>query len=172
MSEPKHLILNSLAKLDLISKVTTLAAWTLCLYCVYLILNWRISIIYRLVPSFLLLFIFFLPAMLKPSSFLLFKNGLLIKRPLNSKFIRFDEIKRIDKVEPSLISISRILLNSDGVCGFLGFVRIKGIGMAWSYVTNKNKVILIELKRGKRYLISPQNLEDFFKELQNRIYVT
>ena len=54
---------------------------------------------------------------------------------------------------------------SGGLFGYYGLFWIKNLGKAWLYVTDENRMILIKLKSGKTYIISPDRPRLFLEIL-------
>ncbi len=99
-----------------------------------------------------------------PRGFELTWKGLVIKRPLKSFVIPYNEIVAVERVRIPRSGIR--LFASGGIHGFFGLFRLKGIGRVWMYVTDRNKGILIKTKRGVQYIISPENPDAFLDVLK------
>ena len=89
-------------------------------------------------------------------------DQILIKNLFGSVLINIDEIETLEKIEKTGLN-----LRTFGIGGLFGyFGRFNG-GELW-YVTNTHKKVKIILKSGKVYIISPENPDDFVKEIQHR----
>lgn len=108
--------------------------------------------------------IVFLPYLFSPRGFILTTNGILIKRHLRSILIPYDEISDVRRVSWTWRAIR--LGASGGLYGFFGLFRVKGLGRAWMYVTDRSKMIFIETKQGKKYIISPSDPQTFLERLK------
>ncbi len=58
------------------------------------------------------------------------------------------------------------LFGSGGLYGYFGFFAFKGIGRVQMYSTNRHNLILVRDGKGKKYLLSPKEIDCFIKLLQ------
>jgi len=105
-----------------------------------------------------------LPYLFSPRSFILTTNGVLIKRHLRSILIPYSEISSVRRISWTW-RVFR-LGASGGLYGFFGLFYIGDLGKVWMYVTDRDKMILIEMKQGTKYIISPSNPQEFLEKLK------
>lgn len=84
------------------------------------------------------------------------QKNILIK----NNFVNF-KIKREEIAELDIITGKKFNIRTFGVGGLFGYFNGNDV---W-YVTNLNKKIQITMKSGKIYMISPENTENFLREL-------
>ena len=89
-------------------------------------------------------------------------DQILVKNLFGSVLININEIETIDKIEKTGLN-----LRTFGVGGLFGYFGYFNGGEIW-YVTNPHKKVKMILKSGKTYFISPENPDDFVKEVQQR----
>lgn len=87
-------------------------------------------------------------------------RNILIKNSfVNFKIVR-EEIENVE-----IITGKKFNIKNFGVGGLFGYFGYFNGNDVW-YVTNLDKKIQIKMKSGKIYMISPENTEDFLRELE------
>lgn len=81
---------------------------------------------------------------------------LIIRKPFKKIIILPTHIKKVQTIPPFRY----------GVLGFLGFIGKTSDGCI-SLTSNPQNTLLIEAKCGRKYLISPQNIDDFLQYHHN-----
>ncbi|MGA9213553.1 PH domain-containing protein [Kaistella sp.] len=89
-------------------------------------------------------------------------NQILVKNIYGSVVININEIETFDKIEKTGFNLRTFGVG--GLFGYFGYFNGRDV---W-YVTNIHKKVKITLKSGKIYMISPENPDDFVKEVQQR----
>ena len=82
---------------------------------------------------------------------------------IKNNFVNF-KIKREEIAELDIITGKKFNIRTFGVGGLFGYFGYFNGNDVW-YVTNLNKKIQITMKSGKIYMISPENTENFLREL-------
>lgn len=106
-----------------------------------------------------------LPYLLSPRGFILTANGVLIKRHLRSILIPYSEITAFRRASWTWRGIR--LWASGGLYGFFGLFHIQKLGRVQMYVTDRGKMILMETRQGKKYIISPSSPQEFLEKLKS-----
>jgi len=106
-----------------------------------------------------------IPYLYSPRAFGITVKGILVKRPLKSFLIPYEDIISVRRVSWTWKGIR--LFASGGLYGYFGLFQISGLGRAWMYVTNRDKMLLIETKRGVKYIISPSDPQLFMEKLKS-----
>ena len=163
------------AKYDGIVRNVTFALWILLIvesgffvYLFYVVIpvSFLSMVIAVLIPTFSLI-VLLVPYLFKPNGFVLNSQELKIKRIMNDISVPY---KLISKIERGKWTWKVVRLGgSGGLYGYLGLFHFFDIGNVWMYVTNRNKLVLIELISGKKYAISPENIEDFVFQIKKLI---
>lgn len=109
--------------------------------------------------------ILIIPYLYSPRAFGITVKGILVKRPLKSFLIPYDDIVSVKKTSWTWRGIR--LFASGGFYGFFGLFRISGLGRVWMYVTDRNRMLLIETKQGVKYIISPSDPDLFMERLKS-----
>ena len=106
-----------------------------------------------LIPDIILLFLF----LTAPRSYTVYERGILINSLLKSVKIPLADIDKVELLRKGDLESS---IRSFGVGGFFGhfgkFHSKKYGEMTW-YLTNKNHLVLLHTRDGKRVLLSPDN---------------
>ena len=89
-------------------------------------------------------------------------DQILIKNLFGSVIINIKEIETFETFEKTGLNLRTAGVG--GLFGYFGYFNGKDI---W-YVTNTKKKVKMVLKSGKVYMISPENPDDFVKEVQKR----
>ena len=90
-------------------------------------------------------------------------SQILIKNVFGSVIININEIKSILRLNKTGFSLRTFGVG--GLFGYFGYFNGKDI---W-YVTNVQKKVQIILKSGKKYILSPENPEEFINIVQQRM---
>lgn len=122
-------------------------------------------ILLSLIMLFFLIIV--LPYLFSPRRFILTANGVLIKRHLKSILIPYSDISNVRRISWNWRAVR--LSASGGLYGFFGLFYIQGLGRTWMYVTDRSKMVLIETKQGKKYIVSPSNPQIFLEKLSPNI---
>lgn len=88
------------------------------------------------------------------------QKNILIK----NNFVNF-KIKREEIAELDIITGKKFNIRTFGVGGLFGYFGYFNGNDVW-YVTNVDKKIQIKMKSGKTYMISPENTEDYLRQLE------
>lgn len=94
-------------------------------------------------------------------------KGVVVKRPLRSFIIPYNRIVLAKRLNWTWKGIR--LMASGGLHGFFGLFKLYQIGNIWLYVTNRKKMIYVETDDGTKYAISPENPDEFIKQILNMI---
>ena len=89
-------------------------------------------------------------------------DQILIKNLYGSIIINIREIETFGTLEKTGLNLRTTGVG--GLFGYFGYFNGKDV---W-YVTNTKKKVKMVLKSGKVYMISPENPDDFVKEVQKR----
>ena len=106
-----------------------------------------------------------IPYLYSPREFIITTRGVLVKRLLKSFLIPMEDIAVVKKFSWTRRGIR--LWASGGLYGFFGLFKISGLGRVWMYVTNRRNTILIETRRGVKYIISPDDPQAFMEKLRS-----
>jgi hypothetical protein len=103
------------------------------------------------------------------------KNNLIMVHKHRGKIeIPFGEILNIRHISQEAISPILFWGNYSGVkitgiFGFLGNFHTKKMGQLKVYVSDMNKVVVLECKKGEKYLLSPDDPDKFISILKQRL---
>lgn len=97
-----------------------------------------------------------------PKRIAISEDQILIRNLFGAVIINIAEIKSIGKIEKRGFHLRTFGVG--GLFGYFGYFNGKDV---W-YVTNTYKKIKIILLTGKIYMVSPENPEDFIKEVEER----
>lgn len=88
------------------------------------------------------------------------QKNILIK----NSFVNFKIVKE-EIANVQIITGKKFIIRTFGVGGMFGYFGYFNGNDVW-YVTNVDKKIQIKMKSGKTYMISPENTEDFLRQLE------
>ncbi|SDM18424.1 PH domain-containing protein [Daejeonella rubra] len=116
--------------------------------------------------AIILLLTYLICLLLKPLSYEITEDELIIRRLLKSVHINRSDIESLKLIDKSAISGSIRTFGVGGLFGWFGkFANTQLGNMTW-YVTRRDKPILIIKKDSKKILISPDEAEAFVAEFK------
>jgi hypothetical protein len=111
-----------------------------------------------------LILIYLICMLLKPLSYEITQDELIIRRLIKSVRINRNDIKSLELIEKATLSGTIRTFGVGGLFGWYGkFANFQLGAMTW-YVTRRDKPVLIIKKDSKKILISPDEAEAFAKE--------
>ena len=117
--------------------------------------------------AILLLSLYLLCWHLKPLSYEIKAEEIIIRRLIKSVHINRSDIENLTLIEKNKLSGTIRTFGVGGLFGWYGKFSNNELGdMTW-YLTRRDKPILIISKAGKKILISPDDAEGFSKEYTN-----
>lgn len=97
-----------------------------------------------------------------PKRIAISQDQILVKNLYGSIVINIKEIETFSKIEKTTFNLRTAGVG--GLFGYFGYFNGKDV---W-YVTNRHKKVKVILKSGKVYMISPENPDDFVKEIAQK----
>ncbi len=124
--------------------------------------EWQIG---EVLTSLLLLVVYFGTYFYHPINYDLTDENLIIHRPIKDVVIKRQNIKRVERLNHDQMKWTIRTFGVGGVFGYFGkFVNSTWGDMTW-YATRRDKTILIETNDDKRFVITPDEPEEFIKQL-------
>ncbi|QOW09527.1 hypothetical protein Q73A0000_03680 [Kaistella flava (ex Peng et al. 2021)] len=115
------------------------------------------------ITSFVLMYgVIFISYGFIPKRIAVSNDQILVKNLYGPIVININEIETFNKIEKTGLNLRTAGVG--GLFGYFGYFNGKDV---W-YVTNRHKKVKMVLKSGKVYVISPENPDDFVKEIQKR----
>ncbi len=159
-------ILKYSAKYDSLALGVTIMVIALLTMISILIFTSPIILLIKIITVIALALLVFSIYLFSPKEYVLSANGILIKRFIKSINIPYSLISDI-KYDPNVWRWLHLrLFGSGGLFGWWGLFSLKNIGRAWLYVTNRRNLVVIRLKNGRVYVLSPENPLDFINNIQ------
>ena len=115
-----------------------------------------------IVSFFLMYGVIFISYGFIPKRIAVSTDQILIKNLFGSVVINIKEIETLETLDK--IGLNLRTAGVGGLFGYFGYFNGKDV---W-YVTNTKKKVKMILNSGKVYMISPENPDDFVKEVQKR----
>lgn len=164
--------LNYKAKLSSVFVVITSVVYLIILYICYAIFfnpslvkikNFNLSsdMSDNYVLAVFLVVVFALLFLLRPRYYQISDDIIIIKRYIFSIKIPINEITEIDVQDYRSLKIWLRLFGSGGVWGYLGRLYSRTHGVVRAQLSNTDDVVLFITKNNRKYLISPENPQDF-----------
>jgi hypothetical protein len=114
--------------------------------------------------AILLLIVYLICWHLKPLSYEIMAEEIIIRRLIKSVHINRTDIENLTLIDKDKLSGTIRTFGVGGLFGWYGKFSNNELGdMSW-YLTRRDKPILIISKTGKKVLISPDDAEAFIKE--------
>lgn len=115
------------------------------------------------IGSFVLMYgVIFISYGFIPKRIAVSSDQILVKNLYGPIVININEIETLIKIEKTGLNLRTAGVG--GLFGYFGYFNGKDV---W-YVTNRHKKVKMILKSGKIYVISPENPDDFVKEIEKR----
>ncbi|MCW3084676.1 MAG: hypothetical protein JWP12_2042 [Bacteroidetes bacterium] len=112
---------------------------------------------FSLTASFIISWLF------HPVGYEVTQGAIVIKRPANKVTINKQGIESVRLLEKSETAGTIRSFASGGLFGYFGKFNGPLGKMTW-YVTNKNNMVLLKMRDGKIYVVSPDDTSTFIKE--------
>ena len=114
-----------------------------------------------------LLITYLMCLLLKPLSYEITADKLIIRRLIKSVHINRSDIVSLKLIDKSAISGSIRTFGVGGLFGWFGKFANNQLGSMTWYLTRRDKLVLIIKKDSKKILISPDEAEAFVSDYQN-----
>jgi len=114
-----------------------------------------------------LLITYLMCLLLKPLSYGITADKLIIRRLIKSVHINRSDIVSLKLIDKSAISGSIRTFGVGGLFGWFGKFANNQLGSMTWYLTRRDKLVLIIKKDSKKILISPDEAEAFVSDYQN-----
>ncbi len=112
-------------------------------------------------PKLVLLFIFLLTICFKPINYKIEEDYIIVKRILWDAKISRSEIHKAEMIDRAETSWSLRTFGSGGFFGYFGTFTNRKLGAMTWYLTRKDSLVLLKMKTGKKFLLSPDDREGF-----------
>lgn len=154
--------------LDKLAKIVTVAITVLFFIIIVveftLVRNEEIS--FAIFITILFALIYFGLFSFRPISYKLTENNLIIHRPLSDVKIDRSEIKGVEQLEKSTLSLAVRIFGVGGLFGYWGkFSNAKLGTMTW-YATRKTNAVLVTTIHNKKIILTPNEPERFVTEFK------
>jgi len=107
------------------------------------------------------------PYLLHVKNYELNSQGLKINTPLQSKNIRFEDIKSVIVCNYDQLGITIRLVGSGGVWGYFGVFYSREFGRISFNATSLTRTLVLIKGKRKKIIISPDDTESFIKGIQD-----
>ncbi len=124
---------------------------------------WLVLTVYLLIPALMITLIFY-----APFGYRISKDAITVKRLGVDIIIPIDNIKEIRRYNCNRITGPGLRIF--GVCGFFGAYGKfwnKEFGSFNTYITNNKDAVFISCKNGKKYVLSPQQPDEFVQNISH-----
>lgn len=164
---------NYKASLDLTSKLITSAIIGIVLWLLYrIIIHTQDEAIDNMVGLIVVFFslcvVLVFSYLCHPRSYTVTEYSVIIQRIIKPLELKINQINDLKEISRSDLSGTIRTFGVGGLFGYFGkFYNRKYGTMNWYVTQNKNRV-LIELKNGKKYIISPDD-QNFTENLQRKL---
>lgn len=102
-----------------------------------------------------------------PKSICVIGNQLLINRFFSPKKILLSDIASVEVYSGSTRFLK--VCGSGGMFGFYGWYKTRELGRFFIYATNLKELVCITLMSGKKYMISCEDAQSMYKEINLRL---
>lgn len=102
--------------------------------------------------------------MMSPRGYILTEDDVIVRRAVGNVIINRDDIAHMERIESNELNWTIRTWGVGGLFGYFGkFTNAKFGEMIW-YASNKNCMLLIVTKSGKKIVLSPQNPKNFIND--------
>lgn len=123
--------------------------------------------IYKYISALVIVMTLVLAHLLHPVSYTISPEGITINRIMFSFCIPIGDITKIKKVSYSDLFINIRLFGSGGFWGYFGIFYSTVYGKINMQASNMENMILISTSDNKKYIISPDNQQEFIDTLNS-----
>jgi hypothetical protein len=121
-----------------------------------------------ILSSFFML-IYLITFLYRPFAYTINRDTIAIKRLIGSKSIALRDITTATAIEKIELRWAFRIFGVGGFFGYWGkFTNSKFGTMTW-YATNLNKAVMIETKKGKRIVMTPNDVDAFISQVQIKL---
>jgi hypothetical protein len=107
--------------------------------------------------------------LLAPLRYTASESAVRVKRLGPDVLIPVEIIHQIRRLEKRDLGIGIRLFGSGGFLGGFGIFFCSRLGMAYTYVTDAARLVLIECDDGRKYLLSPETPEEFVETVETHL---
>jgi Bacterial PH domain len=154
-----------LSKLSLAITVIVNAILLVVLFRIAVLKDYSQPEIYRYIAALGIIIALVLPHLIHPVSYTISPDGITINKILFSSSISIGDITEIKKVNYSDLFITIRLFGSGGLWGYFGIFYSTVYGKLNMQASNMQEMILISTTENKKYIISPENQQEFIDVL-------
>jgi len=104
--------------------------------------------------------------LLAPLRYTAGESAVRVKRLGPDVLIPVEIIRQIRRLEKRDLGIGIRLFGSGGFLGGFGIFFCSRLGMAYTYVTDAARLVLIECDDGRKFLLSPERPEEFVETVE------
>ncbi|MDB5249800.1 MAG: hypothetical protein JWQ40_4194 [Segetibacter sp.] len=124
--------------------------------------KWQLS---EILTSLFLIAVYLATYFYRPINYDLTDENLVIHRPFNNVIIKRKNIKSVKSIDKDQMKWTIRTLGVGGFFGYYGqFVNSQLGNMTW-YATRQDKTVLIETNDNKKLVVTPDEPEEFIKQL-------
>ncbi|MEN9549889.1 MAG: hypothetical protein RIR12_2480 [Bacteroidota bacterium] len=157
--------------LDLFCKIVTAVVTVLFAVIIYAQILQISEVGYAAPVSFsaFLILMYGLVFLYRPIKYVVDEDNITIKRVIASKRILLSNIASITAVKKKQLRWAIRLFGVGGLFGYWGSFSNGEFGRMTWYATNLNKAVMIESKNGKQIMITPNDVDGFINQVQNKL---
>jgi hypothetical protein len=119
--------------------------------------------------SSIFIIIYLITFLYRPVAYTINGDSISIKRLIGSKNIALSDIANVTAIERKQLRWAVRLFGVGGLFGYWGTFTNGQFGRMTWYATNLNKAVMIETKKGKRIVITPDTAADFINEFKKKL---
>lgn len=105
--------------------------------------------------------------LLRPCAYRVDRGELLVERLIHPVRIGLDQIASAESISPQELRGAIRLLGSGGAFGYYGHFWNRSLGRFRLYAGNRRELVLLRLKDGRRFVLSPARAEAFIAALRD-----
>lgn len=105
----------------------------------------------------------------RPISYSITDKSIIIHRLLSDKKIARNNIKSVELFVNGELNLSVRTFGVGGLFGYFGKFFKGSIGSMTWYATRRNKIVLIRTNEGEKIVVTPDDYQNFMRELTNPV---
>jgi hypothetical protein len=159
------------ASLDTFCKIVTIGITVFFAVVIYIqaIQVQEVGYAAPIIFSSIFIIIYLISFLYRPVAYTINRDSVTIKRLLGSKNIALTDITYVKAIERKQLRWAVRIFGVGGLFGYWGTFTNSLFGRMTWYATNLNNAVMIETKKGKRIVISPNDVDAFINQVQTKL---
>lgn len=103
-----------------------------------------------------------------PKGYQVTQHNVVVHRIASDFSFNLNEVMQIYKIDRATLGRTWRMWGNYGLWGYTGWYSTQKFGTTRWFVTHRDKLVFIRLSTGKKYILSPENPEDFIDTITSQ----